>query len=531
MRLCSTLGPAREIQKWSGVSGAELEKEAKKQTGTAASVDGWSGDEVASFPLLIWDRIAMFFRDCERLGSAPEQFGFVRQAHIPKEGKGVREHDGALHAAAMRPITILTALWRVWGRASLTSGETARWLETWMTPEISGGRRGVDALSSVIKILEAASSGKYVATFDYSLAFDFTNPAMAVEIIRWLGMPAGTAGLLKSVWQSQKRTLQYAGESLRTEEPVMTSLPQGDPWSMIAMAAVLLIPLCDLREAIPNTDILLYLDDRSWASQSAQDCVKFGKKWKAWSSRLGLKENATKEKYYHENPIKAVQDFVIEGVQAKAIDPNLALLGVELAPRGGRELTNKEAARLESARKIALKCQCLPGAAARNLLIASMKATPKAAYGWFCGSTSEATFRQVDRAIAQVGPDPKMGDASLKTLLRGHMASAFFMSGFQLVMAAWRRALKQGAANGEWREHGWTRNLRNFMKSIGCKETTSWRWCTSQDCTIDLNPESDEFDETSGLMAHRIREAWRKTLFDRWKVRARIDAKLCVTQT
>ena len=132
--------------------------------------------------------------------------------------------------------------------------------------------------------------------FDYSLAFDFANPALAVEILRWLGMPAGTAGLLKSVWQSQKRTIQYAGESLKTAEPVMTSLPQGDPWSMIAMAAVLLIPLCDLREAIPNTDILLYVDDRSWASQSAQDCVKFGKKWKTWSSRLGLKENATKEK-------------------------------------------------------------------------------------------------------------------------------------------------------------------------------------------------------------------------------------------
>ena len=214
-----TLGPAREIQKWSAVSGAELEKEAKKQTGTAASVDGWSGDEVASFPLVIWDRIAMFFRDCERLGSAPEQFGFARQAHIPKEGKGVREHEGALHAAAMRPITILTTLWRVWGRARLRSGETAMWLETWMTPEVCGGRRKVGALSSVIKILEAASSGKYVATFDYCLAFDFTNPALAVEIVRWLGMPAGTAGLLKSVWQYQKRTLQYAGESLKTAEP------------------------------------------------------------------------------------------------------------------------------------------------------------------------------------------------------------------------------------------------------------------------------------------------------------------------
>ena len=56
-----TLGPAREIQTWPAVSGTELEKEAKKQTGTAASVDGWSGDEVASFSLVIWDRIAIVF--------------------------------------------------------------------------------------------------------------------------------------------------------------------------------------------------------------------------------------------------------------------------------------------------------------------------------------------------------------------------------------------------------------------------------------------------------------------------------------
>ena len=29
-----------------------------------------------------------FFQDSERLGAAPEQIGFARQAHIPKEGKG-----------------------------------------------------------------------------------------------------------------------------------------------------------------------------------------------------------------------------------------------------------------------------------------------------------------------------------------------------------------------------------------------------------------------------------------------------------
>ena len=45
--LC-TFVPPRETQTWPAVTCAELQKEAGNQTGTAASIDGWSGDEVAS---------------------------------------------------------------------------------------------------------------------------------------------------------------------------------------------------------------------------------------------------------------------------------------------------------------------------------------------------------------------------------------------------------------------------------------------------------------------------------------------------
>ena len=363
-----TLGPAREIQKWSAVSGAELEKEAKKQTGAAASIDGWSGDEVAPFPSVIWDRIALFSQYCERLFSAPEQFGFARQAHLPKECKeGLSTRRGPPrcgHAADHHTHGVV---------ASLGTCSTQKQCDCHLAGNVDGSRNLWWTTQGGCAQLRHKNPGSCMENLWRRLIAPWhltTNPAM-------YGMPEGTARLLKSVWQSWQRTFQYAGESLKTAELVMTSFPQGEAWSMIAMAAVLLILLCDLRGAIPNTDILLYVDDRSWASQSAQDCVKFGKKWKTWSSRLGLKENATKEKYYHENPVKAMKDFVTAGVQAKTIDPNLALLGVELAPREGRELTIKEAARLETARKIALKCQCLPGAAARNLLIASMKATPR----------------------------------------------------------------------------------------------------------------------------------------------------------
>ena len=57
-----SLGPSLEIQTGQAVSGAELEKEARKQRGTAASIDGWSEADVASFSSVVWDSIAMLFQ-------------------------------------------------------------------------------------------------------------------------------------------------------------------------------------------------------------------------------------------------------------------------------------------------------------------------------------------------------------------------------------------------------------------------------------------------------------------------------------
>ena len=42
------------------------------------------------------------------------------------------------------------------------------------------------------------------------------------------------------------------------------------------------------------------------------------RKWKTWSSRLGLKENASKEKYFHEDFEVAARDFVAGGVPSRS---------------------------------------------------------------------------------------------------------------------------------------------------------------------------------------------------------------------
>ncbi|CAE8731357.1 unnamed protein product, partial [Polarella glacialis] len=491
------LGPKRKQQKWAHVSATELAKEAKKQAGAAASVDGWSGDEVVSFSIEMWEAIAAMFRDRERLGLAPEDLANARQAHIPKEGKNVREIDGALHAAAMRPITVLSALWRVWGRARLRNSDTAEWLESWLQPEICGGRRNVDALSSVIQLLEAACDNKFIATFDYSLAFDFTSPKLAAEIFEWLGMPIGTANLILSVWESQRRVLQYAGEANTNPEEVNTSLPQGDPWA--------------------------------WASTNASDCMNFGRKWKDWSSQLGLKENEAKEKYYRQNYALAIEEFAKVGAPPKTISGAPALLGVELAPETGRPFTDKEKKKLDQAALVARKARSLPLPASRRLRIAAAKAVPKAAYGWLCEAPTEQMFAKVEDAIARAGPNPAIGDRDLKKLFRGHSASPYFMAGQQVLMAAWRRAKRSKSLPGIWRDVGWVHTLCTFLQKIGCLEVAAWRWTTRLGGIIDLDPSSEDFDQTSGAVGHNTREAWRQTLFERWLARtdARIDSRQC----
>ncbi|CAE8740278.1 unnamed protein product [Polarella glacialis] len=491
------LGPKRKQQKWAHVSATELAKEAKKKAGAAASVDGWSGDEVVSFSIEMWEASAAMFRDCERLGLAPEDLANARQAHIPKEGKDVRETDGALHAAAMRPITVLSALWRVWGRARLRNSDTAEWLESWLQPEICGGRRNVDALSSVIQLLEAACDDKFIATFDYSLAFDFASPKLAAEIFEWLGTPIGTANLLLSVWESQRRVLQYAGEANTNPEEVKSTLPQGDPWA--------------------------------WASTTASDCMNFGRKWKDWSSRLGLKENEAKEKYYHQNYALALDEFAKVGAPPKTISGAPALLGVELAPEAGRPFTDKENKKLDRAALMARKARSLPLPAFRRLRMAASKAVPKAAYGWLCEAPTEQIFAKVEDAIARAGPNPAMGDRDLKMLFHGHSASPYFMAGQQVLMAAWRRAKRSKALPGTWREVGWVITLRTFLQKIGCLEVAAWRWTTRLGGIIDLDPSSGDFDQTNGAVGHNTREAWRLTHFERWLARsdARIASRQC----
>ena len=85
--------------------------------GSSEGFDGWSGDDLAVLPPSVWQQLAPVFAHFETLGLVPRTWTLVRQVHLPKPGKVVRAQDNAVRADALRPVSVLSAWWRLWGRA------------------------------------------------------------------------------------------------------------------------------------------------------------------------------------------------------------------------------------------------------------------------------------------------------------------------------------------------------------------------------------------------------------------------------
>ena len=292
------LGPARETAVWSPLQGSELQKAAHRQAGTSPGPDGWTGDELACIHLDIWACLASFFNRYDSVGVTPSSWKNLRQIHLPKDGKPKRETDRATPAANHRPIAVLSCFWRTWASARLKSESVQRWTRTWVPDEAYGGRRGVGTYNAVASLLDGIHNSAYLGTFDYSLAFDCVRPRLVERLWTHFGMPNGALNMVMSVWCGQRRYLQLFDAVCPTPALVSTSIPQGDPWSMLAMVCMLVAPLVDIKGSRPGAVVSLYVDDRSWITDTAASCLRVAQQWRDWSARLGLTENGDKDQFF-----------------------------------------------------------------------------------------------------------------------------------------------------------------------------------------------------------------------------------------
>ena len=87
---------------------------------------------------------------------------------------------------------------------------------------------------------------------DYTKAFDSTNASLAAALFARIGVPPQVLGLLKDQWLGQKRWVSFAGSVSPECLGEVPSLPQGDPWSHLALSLVLAAPTKRVQRLYPQ---------------------------------------------------------------------------------------------------------------------------------------------------------------------------------------------------------------------------------------------------------------------------------------
>ena len=193
---------------WSPMSHWHLHETACKMRGKAAGPDAWSGTEVAPLPPEAFQAFADFCHYCEMAAKLPTSWRCATQARIPKGQKGLRE-DGARDINGSRPLAIFSVWYRIWASSRLKCHECQSWICNWWPDTAIGGKKGMEIYHALVPSISAAVNDEYLISLDYSLAFDYCHPELALHVLQRLQLPPFMVTMLFDQWSNQKNSFHF----------------------------------------------------------------------------------------------------------------------------------------------------------------------------------------------------------------------------------------------------------------------------------------------------------------------------------
>ncbi|CAE7653564.1 SECA1, partial [Symbiodinium pilosum] len=154
---------------------------AREYDDSAAGLDGWTGSEIRTWPCAAWQAFSILLSRWSARGQFPSAWQAVRQVHLPKTE--AEPNSGECAAKDMRPIAIMSILWRVVSSTVASGQETTAWASAVLHEDQYGGSEGDSCAkawwpwpAAGQQAVRAAALGHLLAASTRILGVDFYTP-------------------------------------------------------------------------------------------------------------------------------------------------------------------------------------------------------------------------------------------------------------------------------------------------------------------------------------------------------------------
>ena len=376
--LVDAFGPVAHTE-WEGLTVQEIHRAMTSAKGSGGP-DGWTAEEVKRLPAGVAHLLKLLSDRWGSTGRLPSQLKEVRQINLPKPGK--TDPDGSLQAKHTRPIAVCSIFWRIYASAWTKNDQLQRWAARHFHHSVVFGKGSASAETCAARLQNAfAKQGGFLATMDWSAAYDRMRPAVSSAVFTQLGLPLPIARLTMEAWGNQQRWVSWAGHTHPQQLFAGSATPQGCPLAPFCLSLWVSAGVRSVEAAVSDRNAVLssYMDDRSWHTVSWDGVTNRIQQWQAWSQAVGLKEAQEKIQVCARG--KVYNQILGLNGRREWVKPDIRILGA-FSVSAPRQYGDVENTRIAEAQKQAalLATTGLPWD--RMILAHKMFVISKAAFGW-----------------------------------------------------------------------------------------------------------------------------------------------------
>ena len=221
---------------------------------------GFSMLDVKRMPEVLLEWLFCIYRAVETGMQWPQRLTLARVAMLAKPGESAHRPLG------IRPITILSVLYRLWSR--YRSLQVLEFLGQNIPPQVGGiaSKLSADALSAwvgdIIDVAHSSNQHKCGLVIDLQKCFNLVPRWPLKQLLSQLGIPQEYSTAHLAMLANLNRHIEIAGQ-IGDEVPSTCGIPEGCAASVYCMVALTVLAANAMQKVCPSVQVSMFADN--WA--------------------------------------------------------------------------------------------------------------------------------------------------------------------------------------------------------------------------------------------------------------------------